>query len=108
MNLVDRGVVAMAQVAFWRRSQQFAICRAPRAGRMRITHRRLRLERRRATARWCAQAIAAAAIAADEVSILSSHLLQNCMVYVNTLMLQQVLAQPHWTGRLTSCGRSRR
>jgi hypothetical protein len=24
------------------------------------------------------------------------------MVYVNTLMLQQVLAQPHWTGRLTS------
>ena len=32
----------------------------------------------------------------------SLHLLQNCMVYVNTLMLQQVLAQPHWTGRLTS------
>src|SRR5262249_54655633 len=27
----------MAQVAFWRRSQQFAICRAPRAGRMRIS-----------------------------------------------------------------------
>jgi len=23
-------------------------------------------------------------------------------VYVNTLMLQQVLAQPHWTVRLTS------
>jgi Tn3 transposase DDE domain len=37
-----------------------------------------------------------------EVSMLSLHLLQNCMVYVNTLMLQQVLAQPHWTGRLTS------
>ena len=32
--------------------------------------------------------------------MLSLHLLQNCMV--NTLMLQQVLAQPHWTGRLTS------
>ena len=28
--------------------------------------------------------------------------LQNCMVYVNTLMLQQVLAQPHWQGRLTA------
>ena len=37
-----------------------------------------------------------------EMSMLSLHLLQNCMVYVNTLMLQQVLAQPHWTGRLTS------
>ena len=37
-----------------------------------------------------------------EASMLSLHLLQNCMVYVNTLMLQQVLAQPHWTGRLTS------
>ena len=31
-----------------------------------------------------------------ELSMLSLHLLQNCMVYVNTLMLQ--LAQPHWTG----------
>ena len=28
-------------------------------------------------------------------------LLQNCMVYVNTLMLQEVLAQPNWQGRLT-------
>ena len=37
-----------------------------------------------------------------ELSMLSLHLLQNCMVYVNTLMLQQVLAQPHWTGRLTA------
>ena len=36
-----------------------------------------------------------------EISMLSLHLLQNCMVYVNTLMLQQVLAQPHWQGRLT-------
>src|SRR5262249_53547175 len=24
------------------------------------------------------------------------------LVYVNTLMLQQILAQPHWTGRLTA------
>jgi TnpA family transposase len=36
-----------------------------------------------------------------ELSMLSLHLLQNCMVFVNTLMLQQVLAQPHWTDRLT-------
>jgi len=36
-----------------------------------------------------------------EVSMLALHLLQNCMVYINTLMLQQVLAQPHWEGKLT-------
>jgi len=37
-----------------------------------------------------------------ELSMLSLHLLQNCMVFVNTLMLQQVLARPHWAGRLTA------
>jgi TnpA family transposase len=36
-----------------------------------------------------------------EVSMLALHLLQNCMVYINTLMLQQVLAQPHWKRKLT-------
>jgi len=36
-----------------------------------------------------------------EISMLSLHLLQNCMVYVNTLMLQEVLGQPNWQGRLT-------
>jgi len=36
-----------------------------------------------------------------ELSMLSLHLLQNCMVFVNTLMLQQVLARPHWVDRLT-------
>ena len=36
-----------------------------------------------------------------EVSMLALHLLQNCMVYINTLMLQQVLAQPHWGRKLT-------
>ena len=35
-----------------------------------------------------------------EISMLSLHLLQNCMVYINTLMLQQILVQPHWAGRL--------
>ena len=38
----------------------------------------------------------------QEISMLSLHLLQNCMVYVNTLMLQEVLAQPHWQGSLTA------
>ena len=37
-----------------------------------------------------------------EVSMLALHLLQNCMVYVNTLMVQQVLAHPHWVERLTT------
>ena len=36
-----------------------------------------------------------------EVSMLALHLIQNCMVYINTLMIQKVLAQPHWQGRLT-------
>ena len=36
-----------------------------------------------------------------EVSMLALHLLQNCMVYINTLMLQQVLAQPKWVDKLT-------
>lgn len=31
-----------------------------------------------------------------EVSMLALHLIQNCMVYVNTLMIQKVLAQPDW------------
>ncbi len=37
-----------------------------------------------------------------EVSMLSLHLLQNCLVFINTLMLQQVLKRPHWTKRLTA------
>ena len=36
-----------------------------------------------------------------EISMLALHLIQNCMVYINTLMIQKVLAQPHWRGRLT-------
>lgn len=35
-----------------------------------------------------------------EISMLALHLLRNCMVYINTLMLQQILEQPAWTGRL--------
>jgi Tn3 transposase DDE domain len=37
-----------------------------------------------------------------EISMLALHLLQNCMVYINTLMLQRVLARPQWSERLTA------
>ncbi|NJO98953.1 MAG: transposase [Pleurocapsa sp. CRU_1_2] len=37
-----------------------------------------------------------------ELSVLSLHLLQICLVYVNTLMIQSVLAQEHWKKRLTA------
>jgi TnpA family transposase len=37
-----------------------------------------------------------------EVSMLALHLIQDCMVYINTLMLQQLLAQPQWNQRLTT------
>ena len=36
-----------------------------------------------------------------EISMLALHLIQNCMVYVNTLMIQKLLAQPHWQGKFT-------
>ena len=35
-----------------------------------------------------------------EISMLSLQLLQNCMIYINTLMLQTDLDKPHWQGRL--------
>jgi TnpA family transposase len=37
----------------------------------------------------------------QEVSVHALHLLQSCLVYVNTLMLQRVLAEPAWMARLT-------
>jgi TnpA family transposase len=37
-----------------------------------------------------------------EVCMLALHLIQNCMVYINTLMLQQLLAQPEWNQQLTT------
>ena len=37
----------------------------------------------------------------QEIQMLGLHLLQVSLVYVNTLMLQQVLAEPEWQGRLT-------
>ena len=30
------------------------------------------------------------------------HLLQFCLVYVNTLMIQRVLAEPSWSARMTA------
>jgi TnpA family transposase len=38
----------------------------------------------------------------QELSVLSLHLLQICLVYVNTLMIQSILAQEHWEKRLTA------
>jgi hypothetical protein len=37
-----------------------------------------------------------------EISMLALHLIQNCMVYINTLMIQKVLAQPMIVGPQTS------
>jgi hypothetical protein len=32
----------------------------------------------------------------QELSVLCLHLLQVCLVYINTLMIQRVLNEPHW------------
>lgn len=45
--------------------------------------------------------IATNSIADQEISILALHLLQISMVYVNTIMIQQVLATPQWTDIMT-------
>jgi TnpA family transposase len=37
----------------------------------------------------------------QEISMLSLHLLQVCLVYINTLMIQRVLSEPSWSNRLT-------
>ena len=37
----------------------------------------------------------------QKVSVATLHLLQSCLVYVNTLMLQRVLAEPTWHERMT-------
>jgi TnpA family transposase len=38
----------------------------------------------------------------QEVMMLALHLLQNAMVYINTLMIQRVLSEPAWMGRFTA------
>jgi TnpA family transposase len=37
--------------------------------------------------------------------MLALHLLQASLVYVNTLMIQQVLAEPEWQDRLSAIDR---
>jgi TnpA family transposase len=37
----------------------------------------------------------------QELTMLSLHLLQLCLVYINTLMLQRILGEPQWDARLT-------
>jgi TnpA family transposase len=37
----------------------------------------------------------------QELAVLSLHLLQVCLVYVNTLFIQEVLAEPVWRDRMT-------
>ena len=41
----------------------------------------------------------------QEATVLSLHLLQNCLVYVNTLMIQRVLGEPAWAGRMGAAER---
>ena len=38
----------------------------------------------------------------QEVTMLALHLLQNAMVYINTLMIQRVLSEKEWRGRMTA------
>ena len=38
----------------------------------------------------------------QEVMMLALHLVQNAMVYINTLMIQRVLSEPAWTQRMTA------
>lgn len=41
----------------------------------------------------------------QEISMLALHLLQSSLVHVNTLLLQQLLADPKWADRLTEADR---
>ena len=43
----------------------------------------------------------------QEVSVHALHLLQSCLAYVNTLMLQRVLVEPTWLARLRPGGQAR-
>lgn len=41
----------------------------------------------------------------QEISMLALHLLQSSLVHVNTLLLQQLLAEPKWADKLTEADR---
>lgn len=45
--------------------------------------------------------IATNRIEEQEIAALALHLLQSCMVYVNTRMMQTVLTEPGWSARMT-------
>ncbi|WP_240999493.1 transposase [Streptomyces sp. Tu 4128] len=45
--------------------------------------------------------------ASQEVSMLALHLLQSTLVHVNTLLIQEVLADPKWADNLTDADRQR-
>jgi TnpA family transposase len=45
--------------------------------------------------------VAGSRVADQQASVAALHLLQSCLVYVNTLMLQRVLAEPAWRARMT-------
>ncbi|MFE4337002.1 Tn3 family transposase [Streptomyces sp. NPDC056831] len=49
--------------------------------------------------------LAGAAKESQEVSMLALHLLQSALVHVNTLLMQEVLADPKWADRLTDADR---
>ena len=36
----------------------------------------------------------------QELSVLSLHLLQSCLVYINTLMLQEILSEQMWLNQM--------
>jgi TnpA family transposase len=38
----------------------------------------------------------------QEITMLSLHMLQLCLVYINTLMIQQVLHKSQWQARMNS------
>ena len=45
--------------------------------------------------------VASSRLEDQEASVAALHLLQACLVYVNTLMLQRVLAEPAWRSQMT-------
>ena len=42
----------------------------------------------------------------QEISLLCLHLLQSSLVYINTLMIQEVLEEPTWLGKMTARDRA--
>src|SRR3546814_1307609 len=50
---------------------------------------------------WSSDVCSSDLIHEQEISVLALHLLQASLVYVNTRMLQTVLVEPKWAGRMT-------